>query len=214
MRASELLNEKASRGRPVVCVDVQPAYMDYTPGEYTQSVGKFLAEQRGPILMYVNADETGITEDNIQNDVVPMWEEVFERNGDDFHEDGLDKMEFFDKGYGYLRSWMDIGVEPAHIIRTIREMYRQKVHDSRDLFGGNEEKQLEYLQPIAESINTEAQYMVDDGISVGWVAVDQLKRYNNCYLIGGGRKECLAEVAILMNAFNIKYKMIDDLIYG
>jgi hypothetical protein len=56
--------------------------------------------------------------------------------------------------------------------------------------------------------------MEDDNISVGWVAVDQLKRYNNCYLVGGGRNECLKEVALLMNAFNIKYKMIEDFVYG
>jgi hypothetical protein len=82
------------------------------------------------------------------------------------------------------------------------------------LFGGDEDKIEEFLKPVARSINTEPQYLVDDPLIVGWVAMDQLKRYNNCYLIGGGRQECLKEVALLMNAFNIKYKMIDDLIYG
>jgi hypothetical protein len=93
-------------------------------------------------------------------------------------------------------------------------MYQQKVYDSRMLFDSDEDKILEYLQPIAESINTEAQYLVDDPLSVGWAAIDQLKRYNNSYLIGGGRQECLREVSLLMNAFNIKYKLIDNLIYG
>jgi hypothetical protein len=32
--------------------------------------------------------------------------------------------------------------------------------------------------------------------------------------MGGGRDECLREVELLMNAFNIKYKRIDSLVYG
>lgn len=213
MRAHEILNEKLSRARPVVCVDVQPIYADYTPQGYEQKIAKFLAQHRGPILMYVNADDT-VTEDNIEYDIFPFWEAIFELNGDDFIEGGaFDNMEWFDKGYGYFRSWMDIGIERKYIISVIREMYQQKVYDSRMLFDGDEDKILEYLQPVAESVNTTPDTLLDDALSVGWVALDQLKLYNNCYLIGGGKKECLAELAILMNAFNIKYTMIDGLIY-
>ena len=213
MRAHEILNEKTSHGRPVICVDVQPIYADYTPQGYEQKVAKFLAQHRGPILMYVNADET-VTQDNVEHDIYPFWDELFESNGDDFYgPNGMDKMEWFDKGYGYFRSWMDIGIERKHIIRVIREMYKQKINDSRELFGGDENKILNYLHPVATSVNTRPDTLLDDPLSVGWVAVDQLKRYNNCYLIGGARKQCLAEVAILMNAFNIKYTLIDSLIY-
>jgi len=211
MRASELLNEKASRGRPIVCVDVQPVYANYTPPGYSAEVAKFLADSRGPILMYVNADETGITEDSVEHDIYPFWEDLFEYNGDDFYSsDGLDKMEFFDKGYGYLRAWMDNNIPANVIIKTIREMYKQKVSDSRELF--SEAEDYEYAMEEFLGSNYDP-FMLDDPVSVGWVAMDQLKRYNNCYLIGGGRHECLAELAILMNAFNIKYTMIDKLIY-
>ena len=207
MRASELLNEKASRGRPIVCVDVQPVYANYTPPGYSASVAKFLADSRGPILMYVNADDTGITEDNVEHDIYPFWEDLFEYNGDDFYSsDGLDKMEFFDKGYGYLRAWMDNNIDKSIIIRVIRYMANQRLSDSRDI----DEATLTKL--VGE--DTWEDWMDDDPISIGWVAMDQLKRYNNCYLIGGGRHECLAELTILMNAFNIMYKMIDNLIYG
>lgn len=51
-------------------------------------------------------------------------------------------------------------------------------------------------------------------MSVGWTSVAQLKRFNGAYLVGGGRNECLREVELLMNAFNIKYKRIDSLVYG
>ena len=216
MRANEILNEKYSRGKPVVCVDVQPGYTPHHSvyDGYISRVAKFLSQHNGPILMYVNADETGMTQDNIQNDIFPFWAEAFEEFGIDFYEGPtFDNMEWFDKGYGYLRAWMGIGIEDKYIIGVIREMYKQKVSDSRSLFGGDENKILNYLQPVAESINTQPDTLLDDPLSVGWVAVDQLKRYNNCYLIGGGEEECLKELSLLMNAFNIKYTKIENLVY-
>ncbi len=214
MRANELITEKFARGKPVVCVDVQPAYASYIDNGYTESVAKFLSETRGPIMMYVNADETGITEDNIQNDVIPFWYEAFENIGKEFDPN---RMEWFDKGYGYLRSWMDSGVDRRIIIQTVREMYKQKVYDSRDLFNEDPDKLNEFVRSFTGRMYHDIpvpSIITDDSISVGWAAIDQLKRYNNCYIIGGGRDECLAELAILMNAFNIKYTMINDLIYG
>jgi len=55
---------------------------------------------------------------------------------------------------------------------------------------------------------------IDDNISIEWTSVAQLKRFNRAYLMGGGRNECLKEVSLLMNAFNIKYKLIEQFIYG
>ena len=210
MRAVELLNEKASRGRPIICVDVQPAYSGIMDGDEDATMEKairFVNDSRAPCLMFVNAEQEGLTTDTVA-DVKMYWEDS------GFEPENWGRIEVFDKGYGYFRAWMDIGIEERHIIRVIREMYKQNVHDSRGLFDQDEDKIAEYLEPIAQSINTEGQYLVDDPLIVGWAALDQLKRYNNCYLIGGGRNECLKEVAILMNAFNIKYKMIDELIYG
>ncbi len=210
MRAHEILNEKASRGRPIIAVDIQPAYsgiLDGAEDEAIEAAIQFVNDSRAPCLMFVNAEQDGLTSDTVE-DIKMYWEDS------GFEPENWDRVEVYDKGYGYLRGWMDIGIQNKYIIATIREMYKQKVYDSRMLFGEDEEKQLEWLRPIAESINTEPEYMIDAPISVGWAAMDQLKRYNNSYLIGGGRNECLAEVAILMNAFNIKYKMIDELIYG
>lgn len=214
----KILDEKVSRGRPVVCVDVQPGY---TGGQeyqnYNHRVGNFLAEHRGPILMYVNADDSGLTEDNIERNIYPWWAEIFEDLGYDFYEDGLPKMEFYDKGYGYLRGWMDSGVDERIIIQTVREMYRQKVYDSRDLFDGDPDKLNEFVRSHTGRLYHDIpvpSVITDEPISVGWAALNQLKRYNNCYLIGGGAEECLAEVALLMSAFNIKYTKVNNLIYG
>jgi hypothetical protein len=56
--------------------------------------------------------------------------------------------------------------------------------------------------------------MGDDPLIVNWISVGQLRKFNGAYIMGGGRDECLREVELLMNAFNIKYKRIDSLVYG
>ena len=210
MRANEIINEKASRGRPIVCIDVQPEYSGMNDGDEDRTFEaaiRFVNDSHAPCLMFVNAEQEGLSSDTVA-DVRMYWEDS------GFDPKNWGRVEINDKGYGYLRAWMDIGIEDKYIISVIREMYRQKVSDSRMLFNSNEKKILDYLVPVADSINTEPDTLLDDPLSVGWTAIDQLKRYNNCYLIGGGRNECLKEVTLLMNAFNIKYKLINELIYG
>jgi hypothetical protein len=118
-----------------------------------------------------------------------------------------------DKGYGYFRAWMDAGVDPATIIRVIRALYQSKVSDSRELFGGEDSDQ--YEPGLRQLIGPEFEdWMLSDPIIVNWTSVAQLKRFNGAYIVGGGRDECLREVELLMNAFNIKYRRIDSLVYG
>jgi len=223
MKFDQLLDEGYSRGRPVVCVDVQPSYLPQANPDnvdYVNKVARFLAGQRGTIMMYVNADETGMTEDNVEHDIYPFWEEAFAANGLDFYDTAFNQMEWFDKGYGYLRGWMDYHIADRIIVQVIRKMYQQKVSDSRELWGGDEDVLIDYVKHICggggriHSMCPTIQPLRTEPIQVGWVAVNQLKRYNNCYLIGGGRNECLKEVSLLMNAFNIKYTVIDELVYG
>ena len=56
-------------------------------------------------------------------------------------------------------------------------------------------------------------WMLDDPVTVNWTSVAQLKRFTGAYIMGGARDRCLREVELLMNAFNIKYKRIDSLVY-
>lgn len=212
MKIFEVCNKilfEASRNRPVIVVDVQPAYHEYSTIDMPE-LCEFLAKQQSKILMFVNADETGMTEDNVEHDIFPFWEEHFEDAGYDFYEDGLNKMTFYDKGYGHFRAWMDEGVPESVIIKTIRLMYQQKVTDSRELFDGEDSD--DYVEQM-EALGVD-ESMLDDPLTVEWTSVGQLKEYDGCYIMGGGRDECLREVELLMNAFNIKYKRIEKFVYG
>ena len=206
MRASELLNEKASPGRPIVCVDVQPEYSGMNDGDEDgtfEAAIRFVNDSRAPCLMFVNAEQEQLTNDTVA-DVQMYWEDS------GFEPQNWGRVEIFDKGYGYLRAWMDTGIEESVIIKTIRLLYEQKVNDTRQLRFPPFNKRSSAMSEVMFAVEE----MDGDPLIVGWAALDQLKRYNNCYLIGGGRNECLKEVALLMNAFNIKYKMINELIYG
>lgn len=219
MKSSEFIFE--GRSMKVICVDVQPDYANFSPQirEICDHIIHFVNKQTGPVLMFVNAEETGQTPDSIY-DIKYYWESVMIGDNDpaDYYDAGggepvdWSRFTIVDKGYGYLRSWMDHQVSPKSIIKTIRLMYQNKVSDSRELFGGEDSDDYE--------INMKAFYgydfiplMLHDAISINWTSVAQLKRFNGAYIVGGGKEQCLREVEILMNAFNIKYKRIDSLVY-
>ena len=46
------------------------------------------------------------------------------------------------------------------------------------------------------------------------ISIADLKTLSGSLLGGGGQHECLKEMQLLMNAFNIKYKLVQDWIYG
>jgi len=197
----KLIDITESKSTPCIVVDVQPAYGEYIPFE--RNLAEFLNSQRGPILMFVNAEDTGITDDT-------FWEirEWWEQYG--FDEDNWDRTEIVDKGYGHFRAWMDYSVDDDVIIKVIRLMYQNKVTDSRELFGGEDDD--DYV------INMEAlgvpEEVLADPLSVKWTSVGQLKKFSGAYIMGGGRNECLREVELLMNAFNITYKRVEEFVYG
>ena len=222
--AEGFLNEGLAH--PVIVVDVQPEYSGMNDGNESSvfpQIINFVNKQTGPVLMFVNAEDQGLSGDTIQ-DIKQYWDDticpeeeryIHDEETDDYIENSncprinWQRFSIADKGYGYFRSWMDHGIEPATIIATIRELYQQKKSDSRELqFPASSRR-----TPQQSLIMGAMQEMEDDPISVNWTSVAQLKRFSGAYIVGGARDQCLREVELLMNAFNIKYKRIDTLIY-
>lgn len=204
MRASEFISE--GRSTPVIAVDVQPEYSGIYDGDENgvfPRIIRFVNGQTGPVLMFVNAEAHGLTGDTVEG-IRRYWDDTVEEHGDppiDWKRFTID-----DKGYGYLRSWMDAGVSPAAIIRVIRAMYQLRIGDSREFEDGDVDLEA-LVGPEWDA------WMWHDPIIVNWTSVAQLKRFGGSYIVGGGRNECLREVELLMNAFNIRYKRIDSLVY-
>ena len=107
------------KNRPCIVVDVQPAYRKFIKSG--EEMMKFL-NQQNKILIYANTADDGafITDDSIY-DIREYWEEL------GFNPDKWNDIEIINKGYGYLRNWMDEGVNDDIIIKVIRLMYQQGV---------------------------------------------------------------------------------------
>ena len=197
------------RGTPVICVDVQPEYSGIMDGDESpvfEEIIQFVNRQTGPVLMFVNAEDQGLTGDTVSS-VKEYWEDS------GFDPGNWRRVTVVDKGYGYLRAWMDQGIDARAIIRTIREMYKQKVNDSRQLFDGEDSDT--YQGDMQNLLGVDYDDIVlSDPLITEWTSIAQLKRFSGAYIVGGYRNECLREVELLMNAFNIKYKRIDSLVYG
>jgi hypothetical protein len=97
-------------------------------------------------------------------------------------------------------------------------MFHQRVTDSRCLFGGEyspdyEDKMLNLIGDDPAIADYEIEYILQEPLAVGWVALDQLKRHSGGYIMGGGADHCLREVELLMSAINAKAKRVSALVY-
>lgn len=199
MRLARIL--EANR-QSVILVDFQPAY---SSGQgYDQALGSVCEYiNRSPnvrVAAFFNGDMEGLTEDNQQ---AVEWH-YMEHGG--LEEERIDDIQFYEKTYAFLRNWMDQGVDNSTIIKTLRFMVNNRINDSRDI----EDEDLEKLA----GGEGELQVMEGDMIYLPDISLSMLKGASGSLIGGGGRHECLAELQILMNAFNIKYKMVQDWIYG
>lgn len=186
-----------------IVVDVQPTYVDYMGIRWIPDLMEFLNMQK-KILLFVNAEDQGLTNDTV-TDIKMFWED----NG--FDESKWKDVIIEDKGYGYLRSWMDFPyIEDSVIIKTIREMYRQRVDSSEDLYGGWQ--QPDYVKNMTKKLHV-PEDLLDEPIQTEWTSISQLKRFDKSLLMGGAKDECLREVQLIMNAFNIRYREVRKFIY-
>jgi len=199
MRFKELL--EAQKGK-VILVDFQPAYDTTSFGDgptwYTKALGKacdYINSNNATVLAFYNGLDVGI--EDTQSEVHQHYVEH-----------GLDtnaNIEFREKGYAFLRSWMDLQIPPSTIITVLREMMRRGFNDSRDF----DEDELEKLVGDEWS-----EYMYDDAIYIPDIAIAELKTFNNALIGGGGRDECLREIELLMSAYNIRSKRVRNWMYG
>lgn len=198
MKLHELINENLSAN--LLVVDVQPAY-DRWCGKVAPGITNLLNRHTGGKYCLYNAE--GLTDDSKES--VAMY---LSENG--MTEEAIDGTEFIEKGYGFFRSWMDQDVPERIIIKTIRAMVQNRVHDSRDLDVNKvltPYEQERGLKLWKVDWDQEGIYMPD------FMSIALLKKMSPFLMCGGARDQCLREIELLCNAFNIKYKRIDALIY-
>ncbi len=187
--------------RPVVLVDFQEAYQQSSRFSHAfGSVIQYLNKTR-PLrcLAFYNCEDlTGETLQSVQSFYV---------------EEGLDveyveSIQFRDKYYAFFRTWMDSGVPESSIIAVIRYLVNNRIHSSEEI---ERDVLIQLITPQVFSDYESA--ITSDPIYVPDISIGELKSFSGCLIGGGGQHECLKELTILLNAFNIKYTLVKQWIY-
>ncbi len=179
---------------PLLVVDVQPAYHTYC--DYLMpALVKKLNATRNPVTFLWVGD--GITTDS-QAEVYSYYVD----HGVSFRV--LDAAYFVEKGYGYIRSAMDSGVEDADIFRIIRAMRRHCVHDARML-----------PEDVFEECADLYPGLIYDSLFIPYSDVmAPLVRHSRWSVCGGGSNECLREIELLLKGHGVGTERVDGLVYG
>jgi hypothetical protein len=198
MKLIDVVNENISSN--LLVVDIQPAYHRWCSA-VSPRIMQLLNTHTGKKYCLYNAE--GLTTDT-EDSIVDYYLE----NG--LKQEKLDDIIFVEKAYGYFRDWMDNDVTERIIIKTIRAMVQNRVNNSTDLDVNTVLTQQEQERGLKLwGINWE-----DNGIYMpDFMPISLLKQMSPFLMCGGARERCLKEIELLCNAFNIKYKRIDSLIY-
>lgn len=202
------LNErKGSKFRNCIVVDVQPLYEESIKKYFSlDEFGNFLLNINKNILYFYNGPDTIGSDDS--EDVIIDW--LIE------HNPKMEKMDwsnvfFTQKSYSFYRDFMDAGVSDNGMKQILRYMANNRINDSRDI-------DLDEWKNILSNSDLDR---VKDGIEdeklVIWtpdISIAELKsNWNGSLLCGGSGSECLKEIQLILNAFNIKYHLVDEFIY-
>lgn len=187
-----------SRNIPLISIDIQPAYEKWC-SKIMNNFVNFLNSHKGEVYYFYNGSEVGI-DDNDES--IRYWLMEYGVN-----EDVLDRISFKEKGYAFFRNFMDGGMNRHELIKVIRYMVMNRINDSRDI---DEDKWKDILGDKYEEFSD---LVISDNIYLPDISIGHLKSLGGCYLCGGGKDECLSEFRFLLESFNIRYKLIDSLIY-
>ena len=185
--------------KSIILVDFQPAYQseDFGYDDAIETAIHYINTKRPQVTIFYNGQDVGIED---------TPEEVYYH----YLEHGLDEelqhnLHFREKSYAWLRSWMDQGVDDRTIIKVVRYLVMKDLSDSREI-----DEEI-FLKLVGDD---GGEWMFEDAISVPDINISDLKAVSGSLMGGGGRHECLKELQLFMNAFNIRYKLVNDWIYG
>jgi hypothetical protein len=124
-------------------------------------------------------------------------------------EDIVYEINFIPKEYAFLRNWMDIGVDPIDISKFCKYMIKHNINNTYEFDVDNLPSQAKSIlkdYDLEDIFNGDNIYIHD--------IFDDIKYIPNRFeLIGGGVDECLAEIKIVFDTINKKYKINTRYIY-
>lgn len=181
----------------LISIDIQPSYLSACKHLMNDYVA-FLNRHRGPIIVFWNGEDLGMESLEEMQMFLADW-------GVD--ETVLESIVWREKTYAFFRNWMDSGMDRRNLIKAIRYMVTTRRNDSRDITDEEWEKVFgDEWEDVSDIVS-------GDMINLPDISISELKRFSGCYLCGGGKDECLSEFRLLLESFNIPYKLVEHLVY-
>ena len=193
--------------RSLILVDFQPEYCVATQNPLTlrhiseealmNVVGYINSGKVDNVLAYFNGSLLGQSDDTAQ-DVRNMFATV------GVNSNLLNRFTYREKVFGFLRDWLDDSdISNASIIHTLRYLKTNGLTQSDEIPD----------DVLEELTNGEFSPGYHGVIWIPEIELNLLKQFNKSYIGGGYRHQCFREITTLMNAFNIKYKAVNDFIF-
>lgn len=202
MKESRIVEADSFKGKDIISVDIQQEYQSYFTFK-TGDWGRFLTKnwEGNNIVFLYNGESMGMTDEGGYKDWLLNYIDY----------ELLDDATYYDKGYAYFRFCMDEGIDDELTVKFVRFMMANGINDSRDL---DKEAWNRFVnetganaQDIRDLLET-----ADDMINIPDL-MEELKRYSNPLLMGGGINECLKEVELALMALNKPYTIYKKFIY-
>lgn len=160
----------------LIVVDVQPEYSSWIRQPLLNNIAALVNTTPLPTaFLWVGEDISNDTASDVRQYLIDIG----------VTEGRLDDSLLVEKGYGFLREAMDMGVDPEDIVASTKALLERREHSG--ICCGH--------------------YVWIPGFHTTFDYADKVT------LVGGGRNECLAEVALLLEAKGIEVDIREDLCY-
>jgi hypothetical protein len=152
-----------------------------------------------PVYFVWNGPEVGGPEES-------EYQEWLEEIG--VNPDVIENSEFIEKEYGFFRICLDYGWE-ADVLRILRYLIDKKLHTTQDMREEDwDELEAEGKMGSREYFERGEVFYVPEELirSLKWIDEPIL-------ICGGGKKECLREVELVLDYLNKKWERSEDWTY-
>jgi len=187
---------KETTSNSLIVVDIQPSYKKYFGFKVSDFCDHLINSDYSKILYLYNGPELGMeSKDDIFNFLI--------EDGLNYDEEKVEQfpnMTFYEKNYAFFRDMMDDGYDEDDIIKLIKYMIDNKIDNSQNI----DDETFEELD--IEPLGSGNRIWIPE-------VLDELKKYNNIILCGGGRNECLREIEIALKVLNKPYKLLNKFVY-
>lgn len=181
----------------LLIIDVQNTYKSFFNEEFCSSIIDISSQYTKVIYLY------DVLSGNSYYDELP---ESFIEN-----EEFIDRLNVVTKEYGFFRSIMDINLDEEELVRLLKFMFKHNLGDNREI-----ETNCEVLEEFKENFNKSPLLDIDfedHPVSIPFDLIEELHGLSNVTIVGGGRNECVREIAILLQVLDIDYTVEESLTF-